>query len=285
VGDPASLGVFALMIGQRDQAFLEAASRQVRYVLNDAPRVWNGAISHRNDTPSVWVDFTYMAPPFLAYYAVTTQNTTMLRLAMQECDLQRQMLQANMTATSQSKMQGLWHHIIGRDSYEPRLWSTGNAWAAAGMARVLATMIKWSESASWTQEQETITRWIREIIDGAMKGSVISVEPHSGLLRNYLNDTTWFGEAAGTALMASVVYRMAVLVPEVFSAESQYINWAEGLRNAVANHVDESGTLSPVIDPLNCGIKHFFASSSPEGQSFGVLLAAAYRDWKCSDIC
>jgi rhamnogalacturonyl hydrolase YesR len=270
------------MIGRSDHKFLEAASRQVTYLLSEAPRAWNGAISHRNDTPEVWVDFTYMAPPFLAYYAVATQNTTLLRLAIQQCGLQRQILQANMTETSQKEMQGLWHHIIGPNSYETRLWSTGNAWAAAGMARVLATTLKWKESASWVQEQKELTGWIREIIDGTMKGSEVSVDPRNGLLRNYLNDTTWFGEAAGTALMASVVYRMAILVPDTFSARSLYITWADGLRRAVGNHIDESGTLRPVIDPLNCGTKHPFSSSSPEGQSFGVLLAAAYRDWKCS---
>jgi rhamnogalacturonyl hydrolase YesR len=284
VGDPASLGIFALLIGQSDQNFHDAAIRQVGYLLNDAPKAWNGAISHRNDTPEVWVDFTYMAPPFLAYYAVATQNTTFLRLAIKQCDLQRQILQANLTTTSQKDMRGLWHHIIGPDSYEPRLWSTGNAWAAAGMIRVLATTLKWKESASWVQEQEELTDWIREIIDGVMKGSEISIDPQNGLLRNYLNDTTWFGEAAGTALMASVVYRMAVLVPDTFSPNSRYITFAEGLRRAVENHIDGSGTLRPVIDPLNCGTKTPFPLSSPEGQSFGVLLAAAYRYWKCSKL-
>jgi hypothetical protein len=49
VGDPASLGVSAILIGQSDSAYLDAANRQADYILNDAPRWSNGAISQRPD--------------------------------------------------------------------------------------------------------------------------------------------------------------------------------------------------------------------------------------------
>ena len=270
------------MIGQTNQTYLDAASREENYVVNVAPRAWNGAISHRDNTPELWADFVYMAPPFLAYYAVATANTSLLRLTIQQCGLYRQILQANMTTTSQKNLQGVWEHIIGPNDYQPGLWSTGNAWAAAGMTRVLATTLKWTTSASWTQEQGLLIQYIKEIIDGIMKGSSTSTEPSTGLLRNYLNDTTWFGETSGSALITSVVYRMAVLVPDVFGQRSEYIPWADKLRESVAAHVGVDGILSPAINPLNWDGRTPYTTGSPEGQSFGVLLAAAYRDWICS---
>lgn len=50
VGDPASLGVFALLLGQTDKSYFKASQRQSTYITDDAPRYWNGAISQRNDS-------------------------------------------------------------------------------------------------------------------------------------------------------------------------------------------------------------------------------------------
>lgn len=37
MGDPCSVGVSAVLIGQTDKVYLEAASREVDYVVNIAP--------------------------------------------------------------------------------------------------------------------------------------------------------------------------------------------------------------------------------------------------------
>lgn len=83
-GDPASLGVMAVMMGQSEPAYLEASRRQANHLLNDVPRYWNGAISHREDVAELWADFMYMAPPFLAYWAVASVSTT-LRIRAEYC--------------------------------------------------------------------------------------------------------------------------------------------------------------------------------------------------------
>lgn len=64
VGDPASLGVSAVLLGQSNQAYLSASSRQANQILNVAPKFSNGAISQQTGTPEVWADFMFMAPPF-----------------------------------------------------------------------------------------------------------------------------------------------------------------------------------------------------------------------------
>jgi hypothetical protein len=64
VGDPASLGVSAILLGQSNSAYIDASNRQADYILNDAPRWTNGAISHRPDVAELWADNMAMSFPF-----------------------------------------------------------------------------------------------------------------------------------------------------------------------------------------------------------------------------
>ncbi|KAF2647644.1 Six-hairpin glycosidase [Lophiostoma macrostomum CBS 122681] len=267
-GDPASLGIPALIIGQSNQAYSSAAARQADHLLNVVPRWSNGAISQREAYPEPWADFIYMAPPFLAYYAISTSDVELLKEAANQCKLYSDILQTD---------SGLWLHIVGSEDHtnDRALWSTGNAWAVAGMSRVLATMRKSGYNGETGDEQSTLIDLIKGIIDGARSQDV----DNSGLLRNYLNDSSWFGEISGTSLIASAVFRMAVLEPEIFGGA--YIDWAVRKMNVVDSKIDEgSGILSPAINPLDWHDRTPFTSGSPEGQSFVVLLHAAYRDWK-----
>lgn len=63
-GDPASLGVSALLLGQSDGKFIDASNREADYLLNDVPRFSNGAISHRPDVAELWADNVAMTFPF-----------------------------------------------------------------------------------------------------------------------------------------------------------------------------------------------------------------------------
>ena len=54
VGDPASLGVSAVLLGQTIPSYLQAAANEASYVINDAPKWPNGAISHRAQYAELW---------------------------------------------------------------------------------------------------------------------------------------------------------------------------------------------------------------------------------------
>nr|WVH01936.1 glycosyl hydrolase family protein [Naematelia aurantialba] len=165
--DPASLGVAILLANwSTDNAlwnnvgYGDAATAELNYLLYDVPRSSEGAISHRADQVQFWSDFVYMVPPFLAYYGALQGNQTLLQEAYTQCSLYRaQLRQSN----------GLWNHIEGGTTQnggasDPRPWSTGNAWAAAGMLRVLAT-IQWSSFASQMSSEVTdLQTWVEEIL-------------------------------------------------------------------------------------------------------------------------
>ncbi|KAI4163976.1 MAG: hypothetical protein LQ342_002473 [Letrouitia transgressa] len=272
VGDPAALGVSAVLLGQQDDQYSAAAQRQADFILQKAPRYQNGAISHREALAELWADFTYMAPPFLAYQGVATNNQSLLREAGRQCQLQQDILRPQ----SHKPTRGLWRHIIGpSDAQDLGLWATGNAWAAAGMTRVLATMLKWGPSKAWKTEQDQLKRSIIDILDGAAHGATKGKPP---LLCNYLDDATWFGDAASTALIAAVTYRMAVLAPTV--TKDRHLQFADRLRKAIIAHVDNAtGLVAPTVNSLDWKSRTPSAQGSPEGQSFTVLMYAAYRDY------
>ncbi|KIK66685.1 hypothetical protein GYMLUDRAFT_156931 [Collybiopsis luxurians FD-317 M1] len=290
VGDPASLGVGAVMLGKTDASFAGGAFEEFSYITGQAPRFFNGAISQRTDVAELWADFMYMAPPFLAYYAVDTANSSLLQLVVDQCGLYRQVLQANLS--SSTSYDGLWEHIIGPQSADLGLWGTGNGWASAGMTRVLATVMNapgWLTLGWGDDAISDLTGYIKEIVDGAI-GSPLN----DGLLRNYLNDTTndghGFQDISGSSLIAYVTYRMAVLQPDTFGYE--YIQWAEGIRTTLGGtdaagnpHVTANGTVTPAVNPLGWTDTTPWTAGSPEGNNFVVLMYAAWRDCIIAGVC
>ncbi|KAK0445631.1 uncharacterized protein EV420DRAFT_1648351 [Desarmillaria tabescens] len=254
VGDPASLGVFAWLIGKTNESYAEAFREEIEYVAE------------------LWSDFIYMAPPFIAYYAADTLNVSLLHESYKQCGYYREVLQA--TNISSESYDGVWMHIIGPQSQDVGLWSTGNGWAAGGMAR---------------EAIDNLTKWIKEIVDGIM-GSPTT----EGLVRNYVDDIRGdghgFGEISGTSMIASVIYRMAVLQPESFN--QTYISWADDVRATLSGndtegnpHVTANGTVTPAVNPLGWLDTEPWTAGSPEGQCFVVLMYAAWRDCVYAGKC
>lgn len=275
VSDPAALGVAAIMFSQRwgSSEKMAAATRQKDVLLNEAPRYRNGAISHRFEDAELWSDAIAMFPPFLAYYGVATDDLDVIRTAVQQIGLYRDVLRIG-----SGSRKGLWKHIAGPSKHsDDGAWSTGNAWAAYGMARVRATIAAWPKSsAALIDEVETLDTWIQEIFDGAIKTD----DDASGLLKNYLGDSASKGETSGTALLSALVYRMAVMRKDTF-AQDRYMDWAHRKRRAIFERVDENGCVGPAVNSLKPQFKEL-VNFSPEGQSFLLLLGTAWRDCVCS---
>ena len=215
-----------------------------------------------------------MLPPFFAYYGVYRHDEEIVREAVCQCRLYCELL---------GTASGLWMHITSvgehapgeREDDDKGFWSTSNGWAAAGMARVLAT-IRGATFATQMQEEQ---RSLVEMIEGIVRGAIDEDTDDSDLLRNYLGDETWWGEVAGTALLTATVFRMAVLEPSVFG--TKYTDWASRKVYAVGRHIDrETGIAAPIVNALNERQRNPLDGTNPEGQAFVVLMYAAWRDWK-----
>ncbi|KIW46483.1 uncharacterized protein PV06_02153 [Exophiala oligosperma] len=307
--DPASLGIAALLLGGHDQTYSDAARRQAEYLMFNATRLHinqtNLAISHRDEPPELWGDFIYMVPPFLAYYGAVNHDLYPLQEAVRQCQLYNDVLETDIVLESGKICRGLWRHIVSGPAELPsgvccsdsNVWLTSNAWAVAGMTRVLATVLKWSPPAT-----SSINLTAYDDFVGATKDVLINIinsmltctiaqgrDMSSGLLRNYLDGRARlpaadaFGDTAGTALMAAAVCRLAVLFPGLFAA-SDILHWADANWYAVIKHIDKSGIVGPVADVSNVPSKVPVRQTS-EGQSMALLMYSARRDCVRAGLC
>ncbi|KAG0694705.1 Six-hairpin glycosidase-like protein [Suillus ampliporus] len=300
-GDPASIGVAVLLANWTGQGAIDgldyagAARDQLDYLFQNVSKTSDGAISHRVDQLQLWSDSVYMVPPFLAYYGVLTQNQTLLNESYTQISLYRKYLRD--TAAN-----NLWKHIqLGQTGNDDGHWSTGNAWAAAGMIRVLGTIQRSPYANSFKSQQTDLANWVHEI-HAAMYSHINS----NGLFYNYADNSTTFYDTSSTALMASTVYRLSLLCNI-----QTYLSLAEQSRKALSAlagstisvtttsttpapsttstappatntstpgllHFTSEGWLTPVVNPYSYGAQ---GSDSPEGQAFILEMQAAWRDW------
>ncbi|KAG2049356.1 Six-hairpin glycosidase [Suillus hirtellus] len=300
-GDPASIGVSVLLANWTGQGALDgldyagAAQDQLHYLFQNVSKTEDGAFSHRVDQLQLWSDSVYMVPPFLAYYGVLTRNQTILGEAYIQIRLYRKYLRDTAAGN-------LWKHIqLGQTGIDDGHWSTGNAWAAAGIIRVLGTIQRSPFANSFKSQQNDLAHWVHEI-HGAMYSHINS----NGLFYNYADNNTTFYDASSTALLASTVYRLSLL-----GNIHTYIPLAEQVRKALLAsagtivsiattstmpapsttstalagtgttvsgllHFTPEGWLTPVVNPYSYGAQ---GSDSPEAQAFILELQAAWRDW------
>lgn len=147
-----------------------AAEEQLKYLLKVAPRASNGAISQRESQVQLWSDYVYMAPPFIAYYGALKsgrEGKALLQTAYEQVKFYREVLF--------DRDVGLWRHIALGHGTDPTHWGTGNAWAAAGALRVLATIQGSSAAESMESQQRDLVHWVRETLDGVWKFQVCGV--------------------------------------------------------------------------------------------------------------
>ncbi|KIY72983.1 hypothetical protein CYLTODRAFT_417495 [Cylindrobasidium torrendii FP15055 ss-10] len=269
VGDPPSIGVAVLLANWTQQsydtaAFGSAASKQLNYLLNDAPRSDAGAISHRAEQVQLWADSVFMVPPFLAYYGALAggdREVELLNEAYTQISLYRDAL------LDYDSGSGLWKHIVLGTSVDSTHWATGNAWAAAGMTRVLMTMEHTAQADLFASHRSNLTDWIFEVL-----GSAWEYQTDNGAVRNTIDNEDSFEDASATALLAAVTYRMAVYSPYLIENADRALSY-------IADSVDSDGWLQNTVNPLTFNSPSAAGDHSPEGQAFVVLLAAAYRDW------
>ena len=110
-----------------------------------------------------------MAPPFIAYYGALKcghEGKSLLQTAYKQVKFYREVLF--------DPDVGLWRHIALGNGTDPTHWGTGNAWAAAGALRVLATIQGSSAAEEMKWQQKNLVCWVRETLDGVWKFQVRS---------------------------------------------------------------------------------------------------------------
>lgn len=131
-------------------------------------------------------------------------------------------------------------------SQDAAAWGTGNGWAAGGAVRVLATILKAPCASPELQlkAQNIIIGYIQEMLN-----AILSAKRDGDLLRNYIDDYDskhGYGELAGMTMISSAVFRMAVLAPQIFSRDSEYVKFAMNTLT-ILGQKDANGTFCLLI--------------------------------------
>jgi hypothetical protein len=124
----------------------------------------------------------------------------------------------------------------------------------------------------------------------------LNLKDNTSIFTNYAdrpaNSSGNFYDASSTALLASTVYRAALIL-----GQNSYLPYAEKSRQALSApnstsnsenaslfpsyaHFTKDGILFPVVDPYSFGV--VATTVSPEGQAFVVQMHQAWKDWKNS---
>ncbi|KAJ9120030.1 hypothetical protein QFC22_002927 [Naganishia vaughanmartiniae] len=292
--DPASLGIAVLLASLSSDpnvfqekikgvGYGEAAVSQLNFLLSGAKRnEKTGAISHRVKYSQAWADFVSMVPPFIAYYGLVKGLPEHLRQAYEQCAIYRTTLQEDTTKlwrhmevnTVENKDENGWD-LSGRPDIG--LWATGNAWAASGMLRVYATILKSKHKDEMGEELQNLALWVQEIVVASTV--YIDLNKETGLLHNYINDLATFEDTAGSTLLAATMYRLALL-----NITTAYIPYANKIYRTIAkDHITGGGYLTGAVHPLHFNLSaDQEGTQSPEGQAFMLMMHAAYKDYAAS---
>lgn len=273
VGDPASVGIAVLIrnwtLSSPSTKYSGPATDQLDYLLNEVGRASNGAISQRAPPAAVqvWADFMTMAPPFISYYGAITKNKAYVLEGYTQLSAYRDILFDNDV--------GLMHHILlGSESVQDEgHWGTGNGWAVTGMLRVLRIIQLSDYAAEFQSEQNDLVQWASGILNNVWK-----FQQSSGAILNYIDasPSSTFEDASSTALLAAATFRLASITFGTSNAPSVNVAAAAQARAWVISQLGSDGWLKGVVNPYDW---HEEGSRSPEGQSFVIMLQAAYRDW------
>lgn len=230
-----------------DPRFSKAAEKNIRYLLERAPRNEQGILYHMVDSHEIWADSAAMTPASLAHAGYADFGILQMDGV---CD--------HLYDDATGLYAHIWDDELGRWT-SPQLWGTGNGWIAMGLAWLIC------ELGHSTKEGGRMLERYCALAD-AMNRHRLS----SGLFHADLNDPDTFVDCAGAVMLAysAIKLRQAgVSVASVLREE----NWAQKVICEVEKHVDAWGFIRDC--PGSPSFKN--SGTSTEMQAFYIMLCAA----------
>jgi rhamnogalacturonyl hydrolase YesR len=170
-----------------------------------------------------------------------------------------------------------------------RIFDIGNGWAAAGMMRVLATIMRSDFASQMESQQNNLAQWVDEILTGVWNyqvtlrrptlrrfglNALFCLQQDNGTLLNYVDQPDSFADSASTALLAATSFRYSAL-----TGDETHDSAALDALDVVFKSIDEDGWLLNTVNPDSWTVQNQGDAHSPEGQSFVLLLAAAWGEY------
>lgn len=256
VTDPASCGevVYRAYELTKDRFYLDAAEKQLNFLIKLAPRTANGTICHNMKSfhegfspVQIWADSIYMAPPFLAVMGCFDEAV----------------IQIN----------GMWNYLVDPDTgllrhiydagsgrfVRDRLWATGNSWALLGIARVYEML----ENAGQKEKAGDMLSLSLGLLESMLKYAL-----PDGRFHDILNDSDSFIDGTSAMMTAAYVYRGVKkgYVPK------RFLEYSDKVCATMENYIDEYGIIHGV-----CGCPDFIEEGTSAESMAAYLMMHAYK--------
>ena len=226
-----------------------AADRQLRWLLDDAPRAPDGTLFHLTGSRQAWADTVFMVVPALA--AAGHPDAALAQLAGHHRRLR-------------DPASGLWAARFDDDTdalADPRAWGTGNGWVAAGLARTVRE-VPAVEGAALAGE-------VRGLLDACL-----ALRRPDGRFGDVLDDP----RSPADTNVGSMLACAALTGAAEGWLPARYGELGEALLATVAGFVDDLGRVTgasaaPTFDR---------PGHSPEAQAFLLLADAAAERWRAT---
>ena len=245
--DPCCAGEALEAVARRTGNPVLAAGAQAlrRWALEKAPRNADGCLYHLTAGRQFWADSIYMLPPYLACigeYEAALKNLNAYWNALYD--------------PASGLLAHIWDETAQRCT-DPAHWGTGNGWALAGLARMIALLPE-----GYGAERDQLIQKARRLLD-----RVLAYSRADGSFGNVIDDPESFSEYNLSQMAAYTIYRGAA---DGWLSQ-EYLPHADQFRQAAHAHTDACGFVQPV-----CGAPTFDKPGvSPEAQAFALLMEAA----------
>ncbi len=254
VTDPccAGEGLLAAWKLTGDSQFKRAFDQMLHYALHEAPRNENGIVYHVTRAPEFWLDSMYMLPPFLA---IAGEYEEAIRQVRGYWD--------TLYNPEHQLMHWIWDD--GKKQVaRPNFRSICNGFAIAGIARVALALPE-----SMADERDELVKKTMLVVEGMLR-----VTRENGYSHCTYDDPTTHVAMNGALIMSGVLYR---LLSKGLIDRGRYLPVAQRLRTAFHQQVDDYGFVEDMAR------RNPYTRSSPNGQSFFLIMEAAYRDFVTSE--
>lgn len=250
VTDPAASGEVVYQMAKKtgEEEFLKAHHNMIDYLLIKAPRTPDGILHHTINSPEIWVDSFYMAPPYLCVSGYPSE-------AVKQVEGFRKFLWNDEHQLYSHR----WHCSEERFINE-KFWGVGNGWVIAALTRMIDTL-----PDSMNDERLKMIQYATETISGCLKHL-----RNDGLFHDIVDDTNTFVETNLSQMVAYGIFRgiKSGWLPE------PYLEEALLMRNAAHAKVDQYGFVQDV-----CGAPWFNSPGrATEGQAFFILMETAFNN-------
>ncbi|MHA1229095.1 MAG: glycoside hydrolase family 88/105 protein [Candidatus Helarchaeota archaeon] len=228
IGDSSAIGISVLYFYNltNDSFYLDAAVKNMKYLLNIPPRTIDGGLSHRASNVELWIDTVYMVCPFLAKLGMILENDTLINEAVSQLLIHDKYLKDPKTS--------LYRHIWSQDGNydDPNLWSRGIGWITAAISEVLYIIPNSHSNYS------TLIKILQKSVH-----SISQYQDPSGLWHTIINDSNTQLETSCSTLFA---YSIALALNNSWIEDEGNKSVAIKAFNAVINKVDPFGVVRGV---------------------------------------